>query len=73
MGLKEEDKNKRKEERKKERRREKREEEVLEDDVETRRPLDVSNYIHEESLKLHESRCKVYLYPECITLTHTLL
>lgn len=70
MGLKEEDKNKRKEERKKERMRE---EEVLEDDVETRRPLDVSNYIHEESLKLHESRCKVYLYPECITLTHTLL
>lgn len=30
------------------------------------------NYIHEEeSLKLHESRCKVYLYPECITLQHT--
>lgn len=41
--------------------------------AETRRPVDVSDYIHEEeSLKLHESRCKIYLYPECITLQHTL-
>ena len=40
--------------------------------AETRRRVDVSNYIHEEeTLKLHESRCKVYLYPECITPTHT--